>query len=303
MAGQYSAILATDYNVIQSKVALVLGSGTGNTGYGQTVVSNQVTSRTNITYTQWNNLRTDLLKARQHQTGNDMSGFLNVANATKNITEADRTAFNEMATDAQDQTNRLATPPAGEATRENLVGVQQRSTPWQGSLTQTVTVTFADANAARYFFNTGSQIEFKMSRTLGTNNTKNNTWTTMLDSEVGPGHSGMGVINFKHNSTSCTGSGDPAETIGYYQLDTTDKVIFQKLAPAGDYADNRFFILAKKGNIGLEQIIFTISLQDASGGPIDENPDGLLTSTVQVYYATGDNVSVLKPPATTTGIA
>jgi hypothetical protein len=44
-------------------------------------------------------------------------------------------------------------------------------------------------------------------------------------------------------------------------------------------------------------------MEDAAGGPIDENPDGLLTSTVQVYYATGDNVSVLKPPATTTGLA
>lgn len=295
MAGQYSAILATDYNVIQSKVALVLGSGTGNTGYGQTVTSSQVSSRTNVTYTQWNNLRTDLLKARQHQTGNDMSAFLAVASATVNVTDTDRTAFTSMANDIQDQTNRLITPPPSQATRENLVAVQQRATAWQGSLTQTVTVTFANADSARYFFNTGSQVEFNISRSLGTSNSKNNTWTAMFN--------GMGVISFKHDSTACSGTGDPAATIGYYELDTTDKVIFQKLAPAGAYADNRFFILAKKGNIGLEQIIFTIRMEDAAGGPIDENPDGLLTSTVQVYYATGDNVSVLKPPATTTGLA
>jgi uncharacterized membrane protein len=295
MAGQYSAILATDYNVIQSKVALVLGSGTGNTGYGQTVTSSQVSSRTNVTYTQWNNLRTDLLKVRQHQTGTDMSAFLNVASATENVTDADRTAFNQMASDAQDQTNRLITPPASQATRENLVSVQQRATAWQGSLTQTVTVTFADFDAARYFFNTGSQMEFTLARTLGTPNSKNNTWTTMFTT--------MGKVSFKHDSTACSGTGDPATTIGYYQLDTTDKVIFQKLAPGGAYADNRFFILARKGNVGLEQIIFTLSMQDASGGGVDENPDGLLTSTVQVYYATGDNVSVIKPPATTTGLA
>jgi hypothetical protein len=295
MAGQYSAILATDYNVIQSKVALVLGSGTGNTGYGQTVISSQVSSRTNVTYTQWNNLRTDLLKARQHQTGNDMSSFLTVASATVNVTDADRTAFTSMANDIQDQTNRLITPPPSQATRENLVAVQQRATPWNGSLTQTITVTFANADSARYFFNTGSQIEFGISRSLGTSNTKNATWTAMFN--------GMGVISFKHDSTACSGTGDPSATIGYYELSTDDKVIFQKLAPAGAYADNRFFILARKGNIGLEQIIFTIRMEDASGGPIDENPDGLLTSTVQVYYATGDNVSVLKPPATTTGLA
>jgi len=295
MAGQYSAILATDYNVIQSKVALVLGSGTGNTGYGQTVISSQVSSRTNVTYTQWNNLRTDLLKARQHQTGNDMSAFLNVATATENVTELDRTAFTVMANDIQDQTNRLGTPPTSQATRENLVAVQQRATSWQGSLTQTVTVTFTNADSARYFFNTGSQVEFSISRSLGTSNTKNATWTAMF--------TGMGVVSFKHNSTVCSGTGDPAATIGYYELSTDDKIIFQKLAPAGAYADNRFFILARKGNAGLEQIIFTLRMEDAAGGPIDENPDGLLTSTVQVYYATGDNVSVLKPPATTTGLA
>jgi hypothetical protein len=295
MAGQYSAILATDYNVIQSKVALVLGSGTGNTGYGQTVISSQVSSRTNVTYTQWNNLRTDLLKARQHQTGNDMSSFLTVASATVNVTDADRTAFTSMANDIQDQTNRLITPPPSQATRENLVAVQQRATAWNGSLTQTVTVTFSNADSARYFFNTGSQIEFGLSRSLGTSNTKNATWTAMFN--------GMGVISFKHDSTACSGTGDPAATIGYYELSTDDKLIFQKLAPAGAYADNRFFILARKGDIGLEQIIFTIRMEDSSGGPIDENPDGLLTSTVQVYYATGDNVSVLKPPATTTGLA
>jgi len=295
MAGQYSAILATDYNVIQSKVALVLGSGTGNTGYGQTVISSQVSSRTNVTYTQWNNLRIDLLKARQHQTGNDMSSFLTVASATVNVTDADRTAFTSMANDIQDQTNRLITPPPSQATRENLVAVQQRATAWNGSLTQTVTVTFSNADSARYFFNTGSQIEFGLSRSLGTSNTKNATWTAMF--------AGMGVISFKHDSTACSGTGNPAATIGYYELSTDDKLIFQKLAPAGAYADNRFFILARKGDIGLEQIIFTIRMEDSSGGPIDENPDGLLTSTVQVYYATGDNVSVLKPPATTTGLA
>jgi hypothetical protein len=295
MAGQYSAILATDYNVIQSKVALVLGSGTGNTGYGQVVTSSQVTSRTNVTYTQWNNLRTDLLKARQHQTGNDMSAFLNVASATENVTDADRVAFNQMATDAQDQTNRLITPPSSQATRDNLVSVQQRATSWNGSLTQIITVTFADADAARYFFNTGSQIEFSLTRTLGTPNQKNSTWTTMFTS--------MGTISFKHNTTTCSGSGEPATTIGYYELDTTDKIIFRKLAPSGAYSDNRFFILARKGNAGLEQIIFTVSMQDASSGGVDENPDGLLTSTVQVYYATGNNVSVNKPPATTTGLA
>ena len=300
MAGQRTAILATDYNLIQSKVALVLGSGTGNIGYGQLVESSQVTSRTNVTIAQWNSLRTDLLKARQHQTGTDLSSVLNVASRTVNITEADRAAYDAIATAINNPTNRLVTPPPTEGTRENLVPVQQIGTPWNGSLTQTVTVTFLPGtgftgdDAARYFFNTGSQIEFSASRSLGTPGIKNNTWTAMF--------TGMGTIYFGHDSTSCSGSGEPAATIGYYQLTTDDKVIFEKNAPSGSYSNNKYFILARKGNTGSTQVIFTITMQDITGGDIDENVDGLLTSTVQTYYATGSNVSVPKPPASTSAL-
>jgi hypothetical protein len=179
------------------------------------------------------------------------------------------------------------------------VPVQQRSTAWNGTLTQTVTVTFQDYDTARYFFNTGSQIEISGSRTLGSDNIKNTTWTSMLAT--------MGVIEFKHDSTSnTTGPSEtnlPATTVGFYQLSTTDKIIFQKNSPSGTYADNRFFVLARLGSSGATQIIFTITFQDATGGTVDENPDGLLTTSVQAYYATGSNVTVLKPPATTSSIS
>ena len=295
MAGQNSAILATDYNVIQSKISQVMGSGIGNIGYGQTVLSSQVALKTPVTTTQWNNLRTDILKARQHQTGTDLSHVLNEATNTVNITEADRQAYYDMATDALSESNRLIKPPSGQATRENLVAVQQRSTSWNGSLSQTIQMTFSSVDAARYFFNTGSQIEFSAARTLGTSNLKNSTWSTMLTN--------MGVIEFKHDSTSCTGSGDPAPNTGFYQLTTDDKLIFAKLAPSGAYADNKFFIYARLGNGLASQVIFTLNFQDSSGGPVDENPDGLLATTVQTYYATGSNVSVAKPPASTTTLA
>jgi urate oxidase len=73
MAGQNTLILATDYNLIQSKIASVMGEGSGTKGYGQTIASSQVGQFAKITTTQWNNLRTDILRARQHQTGQDMS--------------------------------------------------------------------------------------------------------------------------------------------------------------------------------------------------------------------------------------
>jgi hypothetical protein len=36
MAGQNTLVVASDYNAIQTKTALVLGTGSGDYGYGQT---------------------------------------------------------------------------------------------------------------------------------------------------------------------------------------------------------------------------------------------------------------------------
>jgi len=77
MAGKGSSIVALDYNNIYNKIAPIMGPGSGNTGYNQSLNSATVpVTRTIISAAQWSNLRTDLLHARQHQTGLDESGKL-----------------------------------------------------------------------------------------------------------------------------------------------------------------------------------------------------------------------------------
>ena len=60
-------ISASDYNAIQSRVNTVMGSGSGNSGYGQTLSSSAVVPGLNITATQWAYLKQDILKAAVHQ--------------------------------------------------------------------------------------------------------------------------------------------------------------------------------------------------------------------------------------------
>jgi Putative Ig domain len=313
MAGKYSAILATDYNIIQAKVEKVLGTGIGDFGYGQPVKSSQVLRRTNITKNQWNNLRTDLIKLRLHQTNTNYSSTLKQAgrvdpeDSTKEIPfiDTDYQIFSQLADDAINDRFDL---PAGQGTREALVPTQQYSQPWNGTITQVVTVTFPSVDAARYFFNSGGKIEFSGNRTGGDISTKNTTWTSML----GQGANGMGVIQFGYNSTTCTGVGQPA-AIGYYNLletTTTDQVLFTKLPPAGPYSTAFYYIYGRSPVPN--QIVFTITWVD---GPElnsqDENVNGVLSSFVQVYRASsasddnGDLVSVNipKPPAITSGLA
>ena len=315
MAGQNTLILPTDYNVIQSKIALVLGSGSGNKGYGQTLDSSQVGQNSKITVAQWSNLRNDIARARQHQTGVTLGtkapedvGYtagsdLPIPTTSKQVKDSWRAAYLSVATDA-DTNYLVAPPPAGQASRADLVVQQVRTTAWQ-QVVQTVTVTFATGDDARYFFNTGSQIEFSSERSGGSPGIKNATWTSML--------SGMGTVSMNHTQTTCTGTGETS-TIGFYDLTTTYGVIFQKLAPAGPYTPNKFYIYAKVNDTGADRriIYFEIHWADDSGQPasfpdpgfgIDENVDGQLTSTVQVYRASGTNVSVPTPSASTTALA
>lgn len=308
MAGQNTLIIASDYNAIQSKISLVLGSGSSagteddQKGYGQTVTSNQVAANAKITTAQWANLRNDILRTRQHQTGTDLSTELTTPTASVKLAEADRAKYLSVATLAE--TNALtAPPPVSQATRADLVAQQIRSTAWNGVIRQTIVVTFPTANDGRYFFNSGSQIEFSADRSGGTAGLKNTTWTTMLTN--------MGTIAFNYKNTTCTGTGT-ASTIGWYNLTTSDNLIFEKDAPAGAYSQNKYYIYARVNSTSDRRIgYFTIHFDDASLAPpsfpdpgfgIDENIDGTLTSSVQCYRATGSNVSVPIPSTSTTPI-
>lgn len=315
MSGQNTLILANDYNVIQSKIALIMGNGSGTTGYGQTVSSSQAGQYDKITVAQWTNLRNDIVKCRQHQTGTtigslapDELGYvagtnLPIPTTSKQVKESWRAAYLNMATDCE--TNRLtAPPPSSEATRADLVAQQIRTTQWNGRITQTVVVTFASADEARYFFNAGGQFEFSADRSGGTAGLKNVTWTTMLTN--------MGTIKFNYDVTTTTGTGTTS-TIGWYDLTTSDNLIFEKDAPSGAYAPNKYFIYARVNSTSDRRIgYFTIYFADDSGAPpsypdpgfgLDENVDGTLTSTVQVYRPSGTNVSRPVPSAATTAIA
>lgn len=285
MAGQHTRIILADYNSIQSKIANVLGDGSSDYGYGQVVSSVQLAPRTTIAATQWNHLSIDLLKARQHQTG--VVESLPVIQQTHEILESDRAAYAAMADLVV--TYRTARPPSSQATLEALA-VSTVSVAWNGTVTNTVTVNFASAEAARFFFNTGSSIDITASRTGGSSSTKNASWTTMLTN--------MQTISFRRSATVGSGSGT-ASQIGYANVTTSNQLIFQKLTEAPVYSPNQYDIYVRQGSTAA-QLIFTIQFADLAGpNPnYDENIDGTLTSTVQVYRASGSNVSVAHPTAT-----
>ena len=298
MAGQYTAIIAADYNQIQSNIGIVLGSGSGDTGYGQTVNSSQVAPKNPVSAHQWPNLRTDILNALWHQTGVDNSGALTVPTHSTTITESDRAAYLLQSNNAL--ANRLVDAPTLQASRSSFsFGNVVRSAAWNGTIQHTVTINWPSHDAARFFFNTGSRIELSATQTgtfSGASNNKDITWQSMF--------AGMGTVYLKAHSTTCTGTGNTS-SIGFYELNNVYSIIFVKPAPAGVYSANDYVVQAKYDGTG--NLTLNIQFQDnATGNPppygFDINVDGITTSIVQAYYASGSYVSVPLPPASSTAL-
>jgi len=289
-------IFAADYNLIQSTIDGIMGVGAGQSGYGQAVSSGQITTSppTVVGVSQWTNLRNDMLKARQHQTGVSESANLTLPTTSSTI---DATLANQYYNFSQTIVSNKFALGSGQSSSEGL-NVGTRSTNWNGTITHTVTLSFANANQARYFFNAGGEIRFSASLTGHSSTSKTNTWATMLSS--------MGTIFFNYNTTgTVSGTASSAGTsyaIGWYGLTTSDQLCFYKPAPAGAYAANDYWIYARR-DAGSTQIIFTINFQDDAGGNpnFDEPVDGTLTSSVGMIRPSGANVSVTGPttPAST----
>lgn len=306
-------IYAADYNTVQSIVDSVMGIGTSDSGYGQAIISSQISPGTTAQVIQWLRLRTDLLLARQHQTGNDESANLSVASSSNQITATVANQYYNFASVVQ--TNRLTIAASGNSSTETLIN-QTRTTSWNGTLNHTVTVTFpgyttgaltvSGANHARAFFNAGGQVLISASRTGGSGgSSKNIAWTTMLGDGTTP--SGFGTVSFNYTATSTVaGTAAAAGTtynIGWFDLTTSDQTVFLKTGPSGNYAENDYEIFARR-NSASDQLILTIQFRDDdSGDPsVDENVDGNLNSLVRIIRPSGSNVSVPTPTASGSGL-
>ncbi len=304
MAGQNTLILATDFNAIQTKIARVLGPtvNDGDYGYGQTVTSSQVDTTKTITVTQWEQLRADILKTRNHQTGGSES--LTAPTTSTKVSESVRSAYMTMATACE--TNRL-TCAANRGSEEDLIPYVERSTAWNGDISHYVNVTFASYDAARYFFNAGGEIRFAMTLSggnSGTVNSKDWTWSQMF--------SDMNTIKFgAYQVTTSDASSTSIITpnAGFHYMNTTTRIVYNKAAPGSStYSVNDYFLWARFTNSNKNELEFRIQLADtATSNPpfgIDENVTGLIRSYIKCFRPSGSGqVSLSAPPTSTTSWA
>lgn len=277
----YDIISVPDYNNIRNVINPVLGTGVGNTGYNQTIANTQVFLGDSVSKTQWDNLRFDIVNCIVHQTGS-LPTIKTVQEGDIIIYGAAEPNYQYLTLANQAATNRFDIGSGQYATESK--GSSSYSTTWQNTLTTSFTISFTDANVARYFFNSGGKIRFQSSFTPRISNPQNNAWTTLL------------------NAAATVSFGGNTPTVNFYTLTSADQTFFNLASTS--YASNRLEMrarcnVANNSLGGATSVTFTINYIDAyvdpdiiSGHPATDNPpdgtvQGTLTLNVSQLRATG----------------
>jgi hypothetical protein len=287
-------ILRDDYNIfatgtatgiadhLTSNINSIIGTGYGDKGYGQPSTVTPVSQHIGVTATQWSTLISKLAPIAAHQgsaivpvsqptAGNTISAF---AQISSNITLLNFNRYNKVANSASP-----------------IVSVATVSYLWKVQQVITHTVNFESADKARYFFNAGGEIRLDFSFTGNTATAKHTSWTDLLAS--------AGTVIFSAQGTSyvgVTGSSAIANTtVGYFNLLTTNQILYKKYSNVPLYAANNIQVdVSSNGAKGANGdkgtiVTFTITISDDR---VDfdntDNIDGVLTANLTAY-----------PPSTT----
>lgn len=275
-AGTGLIIEAVDYNTIRTKIIGIMGTGAGQSGYGQTLLSSAVAFGNTVTKAQWDNLRFDIFNARLHQDG--------VSPTIVNAVSGEPVRFgaghpnNQYNTQADTAIANKFNIGTGQFVIESATSAT-RTTSWNSACTATVTVTFATADQARHFFNSGSKIRCASSRTGGTASPQNSSWSNILDT--------AGTVAFGGNTA----------VLNFYNLTNSYQTFFN-LASSAPYSANQYRIevvsnIADNSVGGATVLTFRVTYTDAytytgsGSSSFPDNIDGTLTLTVDELRASG----------------
>ena len=284
---QYELIQASDYNTLVGTLNNVWGSGSGNSGYGQTNLGT-VSAGQFVGSTEWSALINKISSIASHQN-------------TSITTVTAPNAGDPVKFVAEVQTNLTAITNGrlnASAQATSITTSKSTTTTWSDTATFTTTVTFASAAAARYFFNAGGQLAITCSHGSASSSGIDKIFYDLCVAfgtlTLSSGTATIGGTSFT-GTTKTGGSGalGTAYSIstgtGYYTLTTTPVEIFKQLATGATakYVSSFISVTAKI---------------DVTGGVItfvttmDEN----WNSGTGLTVSTGSTVNlIVKPPSTT----
>jgi len=248
---QGGLIQATDYNTFAqggssvnhgvANINTVWGVGSGDKGYGQSSTLSTVAATNSVTATQWSTMIARLNSILTHQSGSGSGISAPTAGNTitflstlsGNIT----TAFNNRLNFSSNGTDATATGSVNSSWTTN-----------GSALTVTRTATFASADQARYFFNSGGKLIVNFGGTNNAGNSKDDDWVDLLGSKLDTIIVG-GYTNSRGGSGGSVTSSDTA--VGYWNAGTSNNKILELTSNSGtaDYGSNKVEVFLKTNGV------------------------------------------------------
>jgi hypothetical protein len=293
LAADYNGLVGTNPNTASGTLNTVWSTGGTTAGYGQTAEATVATGDV-VTAIKWANLISKTASSASHQ-GTSLS------------TVTSPVAGGSIAYQGNIPTNltsiyssRLNAATVGATTANAAV----YGSSWLNLLTFTHTVTFANGDAARYFFNSGGQLKITCAHaaTSGAGNTLFNGLASNVGTVVmsAPTSGTITIASVSYNGITKIGGGaGGGNTIstnsGYYAMTTSNANVFTQVAGTGGTYVNTFIrVIAKSngtvgsnGDVGNVVTLYTLW---------DEVPDGLTVGS-------GSTVTVTAQAPETTNLA
>lgn len=246
-------IQATDYNgfaanTTNGNVNAIWGAGAGNYGYGQSTTLSTVSAGGTVTATQWADLVNRISSIGSH-TG------VTITSRTAPVAGNTITILNNVATDLTNLYASRANASASGATITPATGTWWQATNTPNSawtITTTHTITFANAAAARYFFNSGGLIKWDVAKT-STGTEADTEWNDLAQTLTGTiylsGANAAHTINgvAYTGTTKSGGTGTPTTlntTVGFYNLTTVASTLYDQFADSSPYTSDHIRIQA-----------------------------------------------------------
>lgn len=209
------------------------GTGSGEYGLGQTHIGTVTAGQNTITASHWNTL---------------LTGITNIANHTNDtITSASVTAGDTIAIEGaivNDLATLAASVAAGStsatAIGTNAVGSSTNGNTWNSTSTIERSITFADADKMRHFFNGGGFVRVTCAISGTTDGDKDTEFSNICNA--------IGNLDIKAHATTRSGTGQTQTSFdsanGFHDLGTsyTSKI---KITSSGTYSSNFVEISAK----------------------------------------------------------
>ena len=272
------------------------GTGSGEYGLGQTHIATVTGGSSTITASQWNSLLTGIDNIGNH-TNDTLTARTSVAAgdtiAIKTALEADLATLAASVAGGCTSATALAT---------NAVGSSTNAATWNSTSTIERSVTFADADKMRHFFNAGGKIRIDPSCITGIDGSKDTVFNDLTVTATGN-------LDIGSQTSTRSGSGETLTTnglaLGFHDLTTSYQTILKLTSDNAGYTSNTVEYQAKLDAAVGTAVTITVKMissdpaadttytsGNTAGVPANPNEAPRMTlALIEVYPTNGEGLS------------